>query len=147
MSYFKPWVFHLLGKEILHWGLERQLSNSVCLPLLLPKVQGFFFCCCLFVSKGDLFFKKHFYEIFSLFTFQMLSRKSPISPPRPAPQPTHSHLMALVSPCTGAYNLGKTKGLSSQWWLIRPSYATYAARDTSSGGYWLVHIVVPPIGL
>ena len=29
----------------------------------------------------------------------------------------------------------------------RPSSDTYAARDTSSRGYWLVHIVVPPIGL
>jgi hypothetical protein len=25
--------------------------------------------------------------------------------------------------------------------------STYEARNTSSGGYWLVHIVVPPIGL
>ena len=24
---------------------------------------------------------------------------------------------------------------------------TYATRDTNSVGYWLVHIVVPPIGL
>jgi hypothetical protein len=38
-------------------------------------------------------------------------------------------------------------GLSFHWWPIRPSSATYAARDTSSGEYWLVHIVVPPIGL
>ena len=33
-------------------------------------------------------------------------------------------------------------GLSFHWWPI-----AYAARDTSSGGYWLVHIVVPLIGL
>jgi hypothetical protein len=38
-------------------------------------------------------------------------------------------------------------GLSSHWWPTRPSSATYAARDTSFGRYWLVHIVVPPIGL
>jgi hypothetical protein len=55
--------------------------------------------------------------------------------------------LALVFPCTGAYNLSKTKGLSFQWWTISPSFATYAARDMSSGGYWLAHIVVPPIGL
>jgi hypothetical protein len=29
----------------------------------------------------------------------------------------------------------------------RPSSDTYTARDTSSGEYWIVHIVVPPIGL
>jgi hypothetical protein len=34
-----------------------------------------------------------------------------------------------------------------QWWPTRPSSDTYEGRDTSSRGYWLVHIVVPPIGL
>jgi hypothetical protein len=37
-------------------------------------------------------------------------------------------------------------GLSFHWWPTRSSSDTYAAKDTSSG-YWLVHIVVPPIGL
>jgi hypothetical protein len=50
-------------------------------------------------------------------------------------------------PYTGAYDLRKTKALSSHWWLTRPSSATYVTRDISSGGYWLVHIVVPSIGL
>jgi hypothetical protein len=27
----------------------------------------------------------------------------------------------------------RPRGLSSQWWLTRPSSATYATRDTSSG--------------
>jgi hypothetical protein len=31
----------------------------------------------------------------------------------PAPQPTHSHFLALAFPCTGTYDLCKTKGLSS----------------------------------
>ena len=30
-----------------------------------------------------------------------------------APQPTHSCFLALAFPCTGAYDLHKTKGLSS----------------------------------
>jgi hypothetical protein len=38
-------------------------------------------------------------------------------------------------------------GLSFHWWQTRPSSDTYAARDRNSGGHWLVHIVVPPIGL
>ena len=64
-------------------------------------------------------------------------------------------------PCIPLYwgiYLPKTKGLSSHWGLTRPSSATYATRDKSSVGYWLVrdkssvgywlvHIVVPPIGL
>jgi hypothetical protein len=38
-------------------------------------------------------------------------------------------------------------GLSFHCWLTRASSDSYAARDTSSGGYWLIHIVVSPIGL
>jgi hypothetical protein len=38
--------------------------------------------------------------------------KAPYYPP-PAPQPTHSYFLALAFPYTGAYELGKTKGLSS----------------------------------
>jgi hypothetical protein len=54
-----------------------------------------------------------FYYIFSTFTFQMLSRKSPIPSLHPAPQPTHSHFLALAFPCIGVYVLPKTKDLSS----------------------------------
>jgi hypothetical protein len=59
-------------------------------------------------------FKIFYYYIFSSFTFQMLSQKSPIPSPCPAPQPTHSLFLALAYPCSGAYNLRKAKGLSSQ---------------------------------
>jgi hypothetical protein len=40
----------------------------------------------------------------------MLSPKAPIPSPHPAPQPTHSHFLALAFPCTGEYDLHKTKG-------------------------------------
>ena len=46
----------------------------------------------------------------------MLSPKSPIPSPSPDAQPTHSCFLALAFRCTGAYNLCKTKGLSSHWW-------------------------------
>ena len=39
----------------------------------------------------------------------MLSRKFPIPSHHPAPLPTHSYVVALVFPCTGAYNIYKTK--------------------------------------
>jgi hypothetical protein len=39
--------------------------------------------------------------------------KAPYTLPRSAPQPTHSCFLALTFPCTGAYALRKTKGLSS----------------------------------
>jgi hypothetical protein len=63
----------------------------------------------------------------------MLSQKSLILSPNPALKLTHSCFLVLVFPCIGAYNLCKTKVLSSQCWPIRPSSATYAARDTRSG--------------
>jgi hypothetical protein len=55
-------------------------------------------------------------------------------PPHPAPLPTHSHFLALVFPVLGYIKLARPRGLSSQWRPTRPSSATYAARDTSSGG-------------
>jgi hypothetical protein len=79
------------------------------------------------------FSKTNFYWIFSSFTFQMPSQKAPIISPCPAPQPTQSCFLVLAFPCTGAYNLCKTKGISSQWWPTRPSSVTYAVRDMSSG--------------
>ena len=47
----------------------------------------------------------------------MLSQKSLVPSPtplRPAPQPIYSCFLALVVPYIEAYNLCKTKGLSSQ---------------------------------
>jgi hypothetical protein len=42
--------------------------------------------------------------------FQMLSQNSPIPSPCSSPLPTHSHFLALVFPCTGAYEVCMTKG-------------------------------------
>jgi hypothetical protein len=88
-------------------------------------------------------------DIFFIYISNAILKVLRPSLPLPDPQPTHSLFLALKFPCTGAYNLQKTKDLSSHWWPTRPTSATYATGDTSSGGlgYWLVHIVVPPIGL
>jgi hypothetical protein len=76
--------------------------------------------------------------------FQCYPKSPPHAPP-PTPPHTHSHFLALAFPCTEAYKVcTQPMGLSFHWWPTRPSSDTYAARDTSSGGYWLVHIVVPP---
>ena len=64
----------------------------------------------------------------------MPSRKFPIPFPRPAPLPTHSRFLALAFRCTGAYKVCKTKGSLFPMMATSPSFATYAARDTSSGG-------------
>ena len=59
-----------------------------------------------------------FLLIFSSFTFEMLSQKSPIPSSCPAPQPTHFCMLATAFPWTGSYYLPKTKGLPlwfNQW--------------------------------
>jgi hypothetical protein len=103
------------------------------------------------------------YYIFSLFIFQMLSPflgsppKTPLSP-HPSPcSPTHPHLL----PGTGIH-LHWCKGLSFHWCLTRssllhielepwvpPSCVLFGwwLSPWELWGYWLVHIVVPPMGL
>jgi hypothetical protein len=86
--------------------------------------------------------------VFISFTFPMLSQMLLHPLPYP-PTPTSWHWR---SPVLRHIMFGRSKGLSFHWWPTRPSSDSYAARDTSSGGqgggeYWLVHIVVPPIGL
>ena len=48
-------------------------------------------------------------------------------PPTPTSWPWHS-------PVLGHIKFAIPQGLSSQWWPTRPSSATYAAREMSSGG-------------
>ena len=76
----------------------------------------------------------------------MVSQKSPIPSPL-LPYPPIPIFWPWRSPVLGHIKFASPMGLSFQWWLTRPSFDTYAARDTSSGSYWLVHIIVPPIGL
>jgi hypothetical protein len=71
--------------------------------------------------------------------------KSPPCPPSHFPPPPTPSSWPWHSPVLRHIKFARPMGLSFQWWLTRPSSDTYAARDTSSGGYWLVHIVVPPL--
>jgi hypothetical protein len=72
--------------------------------------------------------------------------KSPPYPPTPTTLPTHSPFLALAFPCTGAYKVCKSNG---------PLFADgrlghlliHMQLETRAPGYWLVHIVVPPIVL
>jgi hypothetical protein len=64
----------------------------------------------------------------------------------PTPLPTHSPFLALAFPCTGAYKVCKSNGpLSSDGRLGHP--LIHMQLDSRAPGYWLVHNVVPPIGL
>jgi hypothetical protein len=83
--------------------------------------------------------------VFVLFTFQMLCPflVSPLKTPHPLPlplfpKPTHSCFLAQVCPYIGPYNLHRTKGLSSHWWLTRPSSAKCAPRAMSLAMFSLI---------
>jgi hypothetical protein len=77
----------------------------------------------------------------------MLFQKSPIPFHPPLPYPSTHTSWPWHSPVPRHIKFARQMGLSFHWWPTRPSSDTYAARDTSPRGYWLVHIVVPPIGL
>jgi hypothetical protein len=79
-----------------------------------------------------LFFSIFFiYYVFSSITFPMLYQKSPIPSP-PLPYPPIPIFLALAFPCTGAYKVCVSMGLSFHWWPTRPSFDTYVARVKSS---------------
>jgi hypothetical protein len=73
--------------------------------------------------------------------------KVPQTLPLPLPYPSTPTFWPWRSPVLGHIKFAIPRGLSFHWCPTRPSSDTYAARDRSSRGYWLVHIVVPPIGL
>ena len=101
-----------------------------------------YFLCVIFCWHLYIFtFIRYFLHLhFKCFSFPSFLAESPLYPPwspSPATQPIHSYFLALAFPCIGAYNLCKTKGVSSHWWLTRTSSVTYVTRDTSSGGLLL----------
>jgi hypothetical protein len=115
----------------------------------------------LFSFAGDigavtlLFHITFLFFLFSLIFFityfpQLHFQCYPKSPPYPPPNfPTHPFpfFWPWRSPVLGHIQFAWPMGPSFQWWPTRPSFDTYAARVKSSAGYWLVHNVVPPIGL
>jgi hypothetical protein len=64
--------------------------------------------------SGVLFFFHIFFFLLDIFFIYISTAipKAPYTLP-PVPQPTHSRFLALAFPYTGAYDLCKTKGLSS----------------------------------
>jgi hypothetical protein len=81
-------------------------------------------------------------------------------PPFPAHQPTHSCFLALAFPCTG-HRASKGPRVSPPIDVYKSSYKCSWSHESyqmyslvhglipgiSEGGYWLIHIIVPPMGL
>jgi hypothetical protein len=64
--------------------------------------------------KNKEFMKFFFFNFLLDIFFNYISNTIPkvpiFLPPHTAPLPTHSHFLALVFPCNGAYKVCKTKG-------------------------------------
>jgi hypothetical protein len=142
---------HLKKKDEQNWGscLGKDHFFYSQIPQLL-KVHGLGWEHKAFPLSFSFSFFSFIYFLLDIF-FIYISNAIPKFPYTLPPPSSPTHLLPLLGPGVPLYwehiKFARPRGLSSQWWLIRLSSATYAARDTSSGGYWLVHIVVPPIGL
>jgi hypothetical protein len=121
-------------------------EQDVCWPwdwILVPQFLMETFC---ILKRFIHFFNLNFLlGIIFIYISNALPKVPHTLPPLPYP-PTPTS-WPWRSPVLGHIKFERSKGLSSHWWPTRLSSATYAARDTSSGGYLLVHVVVPPIGL
>jgi hypothetical protein len=92
-----------------------------------------------------LFLKFTFIRYFLHLHFQYYPKSPPyppqlLYPPTPTSWPWCSTVLRHIK-------FARTMRLSFQWWPTSPTSDTYAAREMRSGGHWLVHYVVPPIGL
>jgi hypothetical protein len=120
-----------LGITLASYCLDHQASNHAIAGTWVT-AWDFKLSCSLFLFLSPFFFLLDIFFIY-FSTFSTL-------PPPPAHQVTQSCFPVLAFPYTGAWNLLRTKGLSSQWCLTRPSSATYAAgaMDPSMCTLWLV---------
>jgi hypothetical protein len=90
------------------------------------------------------FFKSKYNSFFifllSIFLIYISNAIPKVSHTPPTPLPTHSHFLALAFPCTGAYKVCMSNG---------PLFPLliHMQLESRAPGYWLVHNVVPPIGL
>jgi hypothetical protein len=71
--------------------------------------------------------------IFLVYISNAIPKVPHTHPPPPIPYPPTPPFWPWRFPVLGHIKFVSPKGLSFQWWLIRPSFDTYAARDKSSG--------------
>ena len=80
-----------------------------------------------------VFFSKIFIRHFLHLHFKCFPKVPNTLPRALLPYPSTPTSWPWHSPVLGHIKFARPRGLSSQWWSTRPSSATFAARDTSSG--------------
>jgi hypothetical protein len=96
------------------------------------------------VYSPIFFFLFFFIRYFPRLHFQCYPR-SPPHPPPPLPYPPTPPFWPRRSPVLGHIKFASSKGLFSDGRLGH--LLLHMQLETRAPGYWLVHIVVPPIGL
>ena len=121
------------GRNFFNTDTTEKSVNCECLSVLLCATNKCFFLS-VHMYLLDIFFNLSI-RYFLHLQFKPIYPQSPLyppptllsNPPTPASWPWYS-------PVLGHIIFVRPRASSSQWWPIRPSSATYAARDTSSGG-------------
>jgi hypothetical protein len=147
------WENASISEKSVRPGMEWEIQSAARFSLVLcgSSLQSWLLplvCCMFWEGLAYLLARKEFFLLGIYFIY--ISNAIPKVPhmlPHPLPHPLTPTSWPWRSPVLRQIKFAWPMGLSFHWWLTRPSSDSYAARDTSSGGYWLVHIVVPPIGL
>ena len=150
------WHQHL-ASTYTHAQVHMNLHTQACTHTSIwQSFSVHYFVCIFFFIRHFLYLYFKWYPI-SWFRFW----NPPILSPH-ACSPNHTLLfLSLRIPYNGTQSLHRNKGLSSHWWLARPSSATYGLEPWvppcvlfgwwfspwELWGYRLVHIVVPPVRL
>jgi hypothetical protein len=109
----------LLGSETVLWTT---FTNCIVHVLNSPH--------CLLLFFFDFLLHIVFIYISNVTPFSGFPSENPLSQPfPPAHQPTHACFLVLAFPYTETLSLLRTKGLSSHWWLTRPSVGQWAVRS------------------
>jgi hypothetical protein len=98
--------------------------------LLISFLLDIFF---IYISLSFLFFN-FLLGILFIYISNAIPKVPHTLPPHTLPYTPTPTFWLWRSPVQRHIKFARPRGLSSQWWPTRPSSATYAARDTSSGG-------------
>jgi hypothetical protein len=135
---------NIFGGENIQGGEKGHWLKSMVLRYLISMERCFRCCAKMSFSTFILFFSIFLLGIFLIY-ISNANPKVPHTLP-PTPLPTHSHFLALAFPCTGAYKVCLSNGPLSSDGLLG-HLLIHMQLESRAQGYWLVHNVVPPIGL
>jgi hypothetical protein len=132
------WLLNFVSAEVTFWwtfmwdtSIFMSFTHLERSTHTLPQMS---FSLIFFLSFFFLNFFQFFIRYFLHLHFKCYPESSLNPPPTLLPYPPTPTSWPWCSPVLGHIKFARPRGLSSQWWPTRPSSATYAARDMSTGG-------------